>query len=118
MYVLLAIGLILLLFWRFGVHTTWPDYFHPSVSDDGSRVRYLATPRLPAVWKPLVLESHDPDLCGHVAILGALLAITLQLSPLGLNLPTRMVYGLVGGTTLLEGWLCLRLIDWLRPKEE
>jgi hypothetical protein len=120
MYVLIACGAVPLVVWRMYAHTQsmWPDFFLRAYLLTGVLFGILLIGDYPRPGTRWFWKSMIPIFVMHGLILAALLNISVQATPLDLQLPTRMIYGLVGVVVVLEWWLCLRIISMFRPKAE
>jgi hypothetical protein len=119
-YILICCGAAILVLWRVYAHkhSIWPDFFVQAYLLTGGLFGILLIGDYPPFQSRWFWKSMTPIFFLHAAVIVILLMLTVEIAPIGLQLPTRMVYAFVGVTVLLEWWLCLWLIKMFRSRTD
>ena len=115
-YVLICCGAAILVMWRIYAHkhSIWPDFFLQAYLLTGGLFGILLIGDYPPVGSRWYWKSMLPIFVLHTAVVFGLLGLTVQMAPLNLQLPTRMIYGFVGAAVVVEWWISLRVIELFR----
>lgn len=116
--VLVTLGVIILVGWRIFANTANGDLIVQACLLTGLLFGLLLLGEYPPFGTAWFWKAMVPIVAIHLAILGALWKITIETVPLKLQLPTRMLYWIIGLVLVLEWWACLRIIAFFSPKTE
>ena len=117
-YILFACGAAALVLWRISIHSTsaWPDFFLQAYLLTGGLFGVLLIGEYPDFGSATFRKSMIPIFAMHAAVLVALVMISEVSTVIDPGLPTRIVYGFVGVTCVLEWRVCLWIIEAVGKK--
>jgi hypothetical protein len=117
-YFLFACGFLPLFIWSFRDHGPLPRYFIMAYVITAVLFGILMNGEYPCFASRWFWNAMLPIFVLHGAILfGLFKMLVVSTSIVPIPLPTRAVYGVVGVLLIFEWKVCLRIVDWCRPKQ-
>jgi len=113
--ILVFAGSIPLLVWQISTDAVWPDVVVSAYVQAAVLFGVFLTGSYPPRRSRWFVKSMGLIFFIHLAAQIALAMLALGLFTVGVHLPTRIFFGLVGVTVMVEGFLSLRIIWAFEP---
>jgi hypothetical protein len=114
--ILVILGTIPLIVWRGYARTAWPDICTAAYLQSAVVFGILVAGNYPPIRSRWFVKAMTPIVLLHLIVQIGFARLALGFAVVNIRPPTRMFYGFVGLSIMLEGYMFLRIIKAFRPK--